>query len=190
MTLEADERKRLLEVAEASIRHGLEFEHPIKPNPGEYPQHLRDEGACFVSLHRRGDLRGCIGSLEARRPLVNDVAENAFAAAFFDPRFPPLTQSELTELDIEISVLSAPLAMEATSEQDLLRQLQPGIDGLVLEERGHRATFLPVVWEALPDPGSFLAHLKHKAGLSENYWSDTLAFSRYHTEAFGRRFGS
>jgi AmmeMemoRadiSam system protein A len=183
--LDESSRQMLLEVAWESIRHGLVNGVPIRPDPVEYPEPLRAHRAAFVTLHRGGDLRGCIGHLEPCQPLVLDVAENAFAAAFRDPRFPRLEPRELNELTLHISVLSIPEPMSFRDEQDLLRQLRPGIDGLILADRGARGTFLPAVWESLPEPRDFLIHLKYKAGLPGNHWSKTLQISRYHTEAFG-----
>ncbi len=183
--LSKQQRKQLLDVAWQSLRHGLARGRPTTLDPAAFDDRLSSPGASFVTLRRHGQLRGCIGSLEAHRPLVVDVAENAFAAAFRDPRFPPLTEAELEGLTLEISVLGHPEAMHFTSEQDLLRQLRPGIDGLILEDRGRRGTFLPSVWESLPRPGDFLRHLKLKAGLPENHWSDSLRVWRYSTESFG-----
>jgi len=120
--------------------------------------------------------------LEARRPLAEDVVQNAFAAAFGDPRFPPVTEPEVDKLDIHISVLSPLEEMHFASEADLLRQIRPGIDGLVLEDGPYRGTFLPAVWESLPDKRDFLRHLKIKAGLPPDYWSNTLRVWRYTTE--------
>jgi AmmeMemoRadiSam system protein A len=183
--LDESTRRILLEVAWESIRHGLVKGVPIRPDPVEYPEPLRAHRAAFVTLHRSGDLRGCIGHLEPCQPLVLDVAENAFAAALRDPRFPRLEPRELSELTLHISVLSIPEPMSFRDEQDLLRQLRPGIDGLILADRGARGTFLPAVWESLPEPRDFLNHLKYKAGLPGNHWSKTLQILRYHTEAFG-----
>ncbi len=180
-----EERRILLEVAAASIRHGLETGNPLPVRPEDYPPSLREPGAAFVTLNIAGRLRGCIGSLEARRPLVEDVAENAFAAAFRDPRFPPVQDHEFPQLEIHISILGRPEPISVASEADLLAQLRPGVDGLVLHEGGRRATFLPSVWEQLPDPQQFLANLKIKAGLPVNHWSDTIRFERYTVEEFG-----
>lgn len=184
--LTESQRRILLDVARQSIRHGLEHDRPLPVNPADYDERLGTPGASFVTLHLGNELRGCIGSLEAHRPLITDVACNAYAAAFQDPRFPPLTAAELAGLKIHISVLNPPEPMECKSEEDLLQQLRPGIDGLILEERGiHRGTFLPSVWRSLPDPRQFLRQLKLKAGLAPDYWSDTLRVSRYTTESFG-----
>lgn len=183
----AGERILLLDLAEASIRYGLTHGCPLPVDPADYPPSLQQTGACFVTLQREGMLRGCIGCLEPYRSIIEDVAHNAFAAAFSDPRFPPLTESEMAQLDIHISVLSPATPIHFTSEEDLLAQIHPNVDGLILEEQGLRATFLPSVWESLPTPGLFLRQLKLKAGLAGNYWSDTLQVSRYHTESFGQQ---
>jgi AmmeMemoRadiSam system protein A len=127
-------------------------------------------------------LRGCIGTLQAFRPLVEDVAHNAYAAAFHDPRFPRLSAKEYAQLHYHISILSTPEPVKFKDEQDLLAQLRPGIDGLVLEEGLYRGTFLPQVWESLPEPKTFLRHLKQKAGLHPDYWSTTIKVQRYTVE--------
>ena len=152
------------------------------PETGDLPAALLADGASFVTLTWRGELRGCIGSLQARRPLAVDVMENAKNAAFGDPRFPPVRLEELPELVFEVSVLSAPTPFPVESEEDLLQRVRPGVDGLILEEGSRRATFLPAVWEQLPDPRDFLAQLKRKAGLPGNYWSNSLRVERYHAE--------
>jgi len=172
----------LLEVARQSIQYGLQHANPLPVEPGDYPEELQVQGASFVTLSLDQQLRGCIGSLEARRPLIVDVADNAFAAAFRDPRFPPLSEAEFPDLDYHISILTPPEPMQFSDEADLLAQIQPNIDGLVLEDRGHRGTFLPSVWESLPQPAEFLRHLKLKAGLPTDYWSDTLKVSRYRVQ--------
>jgi len=179
-----EEHILLRRVAQESVAFGLDHGGYMPVDTPRYPPPLRAPGASFVTLKKHGELRGCIGSLTAYRPLVEDVARNAYAAAFSDPRFPPLQASELGELEFHISVLSPPVAMEFESEQDLLRQIRPGVDGLVLEDGIHRGTFLPAVWESLPDAESFLQHLKIKAGLPADYWSPTLKVSRYSTDSF------
>jgi AmmeMemoRadiSam system protein A len=141
---------------------------------------LRAPGACFVTLTRQGRLRGCIGSVRARRPLADDVRANARAAALSDPRFPPLTAGELPDTRIEVSLLSAASPLPAASEEEALAALRPGVDGIILEVGGEtHATFLPQVWENLPSPRDFLAHLKHKAGLPPDFWSPELRLQRY-----------
>jgi AmmeMemoRadiSam system protein A len=175
-------RQTLLDLARASIGFGLQHGRPLVALFDEYPAELQARRASFVTLQRQGALRGCIGSLEARRPLVADVTENAYAAAFRDPRFAPLASHEFADLEIHLSLLTPAEPMEAASEADLLRQLRPGEDGLILQEGSHRATFLPAVWESLPEPRSFIRHLKQKAGLPAEYWSDTLTVLRYRAE--------
>jgi hypothetical protein len=150
----------------------------------QLPAHpaLGEPGATFVTLMRRGELRGCIGSLEAHRPLEQDVRENSLAAAFRDPRFPPLRAEEFSETRVEVSLLTAPEFMPAASEAEALALLRPGVDGLIFTHRCNRATFLPQVWESLPDPRQFLAQLKRKAGLSADFWSDDVQLARYQVQ--------
>lgn len=183
--LSAQQRRLLLDIAWASIRHGLAHRCPLDPDPAALPERLGQPAATFVTLQQSGALRGCIGRLEAARPLAQDVAQNAYAAAFQDPRFPPLAPEELASLTLHISVLTPPEPMRFTDEADLLRQLRPGIDGLILEDSGMRGTFLPSVWEQLPEPADFLAALRRKAGLPRGHWSDRLAVARYRTLSFG-----
>ncbi len=145
---------------------------------------LNEKGACFVTLKINGSLRGCIGSIEACRPLIEDIHANAVAAAFQDPRFPPLTLEEFERLRIEVSVLTPLEPMAFSSEEDAANQLRPGVDGVVLQYRHHRGTFLPQVWEQLPDPRMFLAHLKLKAGLAADFWHPDVLLYRYRVEKF------
>lgn len=185
MSLTKTQQDQLLVLARQSIAHGLQTGRPLAVNLDDYPAALSQSRATFVTLERHDQLRGCIGMLEALRPLAEDVAENAFAAAFRDRRFPPLTADELADLELHISVLSPAEAIGFTSEADLISQLRPGIDGVILQERGRRGTFLPSVWDDLPKPNEFLHHLKQKAGLPPTYWSDTIQAYRYTTEMFG-----
>jgi AmmeMemoRadiSam system protein A len=178
------QRKKLLQVARDSLAWGINKGVSKPVDVEQFESELQQPAACFVTLHRNDQLRGCIGSLEARRPLVEDVSKNAFAAGFQDPRFPALQEYELDQLDLSISVLTPAQEMHFTSQQDLIKQLKPGIDGLILEEGQRRGTFLPSVWEQLPDPEQFLHHLKLKAGLPVDYWSDKLRVFRYTTESF------
>lgn len=153
--------------------------------PERYPWSLRRQAACFVSLHRQGRLRGCIGTLEPTRPLITDVAENAAAAATRDDRFPPVQPEEIEDLEIEISILGPPTPLRATFEDEVLSALQPGVHGVILEAASGRATFLPTVWEQVPQPRAFLAALKEKAGWSPDSWPpDTRVFT-YTTERVG-----
>jgi uncharacterized protein len=177
-------RQILLVLAREAIHQGLDRGRPPEVDPLAYPEALRVVRACFVTLQQHGQLRGCIGHLEGFQSLLQDVAENAFAAAFRDPRFPPLRRTELAGLEIHISILGPAEPLRFTSERDLLRQLRPGIDGLILRDGLSRGTFLPSVWESLPDPVSFLNQLKRKAGLAPDHWSPTLEVLRYETESF------
>lgn len=140
---------------------------------------LAEPGATFVTLTQRGQLRGCIGSLEAQRPLAIDVAENAIAAAFRDPRFPPLEEDEFSRTRVEVSLLTPAEPFPVASEADALSRLRPGIDGLILSYGRRRATFLPQVWESLPEPRQFVAQLKLKAGLPADFWHAQIALARY-----------
>jgi len=182
--LDPSQRRMLLALARQSIAHGLDQGCPLSVVPSDYPADLRARRAAFVTLETGGTLRGCIGHLEAVQPLVLDVAENAFAAAFRDPRFRPLTHPELARISIEISVLTPARPLFFTSEEELLRMIEPGRDGLILKEGAARGTFLPTVWESLPEPRAFLRHLKQKAGLRPDHWSDRVRVSRYRTESF------
>lgn len=180
--LSASERSQLLALADTSIRKGLESGKPLTVDLTGLSSSLTDPGACFVTLRLNGHLRGCIGSLEPCRPLATDCAANAFAAAFRDPRFAPVTAAEYPSLQLHVSVLGPAKPLAIQSETELIDLLRPGVDGLVLVEGRRRATFLPSVWQQLPDPGDFVRHLKRKAGLPDDYWSPALQFARYHVE--------
>lgn len=182
MSLTKENQLRLLNLARASIEHGVRTGLPFDPDLAAYPEELLEQRATFVTLNRNDLLRGCIGRLVATRPLAEDIAENAFCAAFKDPRFPPLQAAELEGLEIHLSILTPAEPMAFGSEQDLLAQLQPGIDGLILEDGPFHGTFLPSVWEQLPTPKQFLRNLKQKAGLPPDYWSDNIRIYRYRTE--------
>ena len=184
MQLNTKDKKTLLKLARQSIQTGLDNGVPVSINDLDYDSALQVKAACFVTLTINHQLRGCIGHLEAIQPLVKDVAENAFSAAFRDPRFPALSKDELSRCDLEISVLTPPQPMSFDSEADLLDQIQPGTDGLILEDGLKRGTFLPSVWESLPEKQQFWDHLKLKAGLPVNHWSDSVKVSRYHSLAF------
>lgn len=177
--LSTEERDTLLDIAGQSIRYGLSHNSPLPVTVEDYSERLQLPGASFVTLNIDHQLRGCIGTLEAYQPLVKDVADHAFAAAFRDPRFPALSADEEPRLDIHISILTPAEAMSFSSEAELIAQLQPGVDGLILEDGYNKGTFLPSVWDSLPDATQFLQHLKQKAGLPSNHWSDSLKVSRY-----------
>jgi AmmeMemoRadiSam system protein A len=150
----------------------------------DLPTALAEPAATFTTLRLEGALRGCCGRLEAAEPLATDVAHSAFTAAFRDPRFEPLRRDEFAAINVEISVLSPMEPMRVTDEGDLLEQLQPGVDGLVIAEGWRRATFLPKVWESLPERRQFLCQLKLKCGLPQDYWSSRLEFRRYRTMTY------
>lgn len=181
-TYNDNEKKTMLKTADEAIKFGIENHQPITINLDDYPEKLKETGASFVTLEIGKQLRGCIGTLEAYQPLIKDIAQNAYAAAFRDPRFAPLTPDEYPKITKHISILSKSSPISFSSEEDLLRQIRPGIDGLILSDRGYRGTFLPSVWEQLSTPELFLQHLKMKAGLSPNHWSDTLKVERYTVE--------
>jgi AmmeMemoRadiSam system protein A len=181
INLSPDDRAALLHVARESVRHGLDRREPLPVDASRYSLVLQQVQATFVTLHVGGRLRGCIGALEARRPLIEDVSRHAFAAAFRDSRFTPVQEVEFLSLSYHISILSSPEPMAVASEQDLLSRLRPGIDGVILDEPPRRATFLPQVWEMAPRPADFLALLKTKGGWPAGYWSRRIKVSRYTT---------
>ncbi len=166
----------LLPIARAAISQALYV--PFHDADEDAPW-LLEPGACFVTLTQEGDLRGCIGTLEAHRALLDDVKNNALAAAFRDPRFSPLRAAELAHTRVEVSLLSAPEPMVFSGEADALAQLRPQIDGVIFQYGYYRSTFLPQVWEQLHQPRDFMAHLKHKAGLSPHFWHDEVQLLRY-----------
>ncbi len=178
------EGQQLIEIAHQSILHGLKHGQPLPIEANKYPKHLRHKRATFITLNKQGQLRGCIGSLEARRSLADDINENAYAAAFQDTRFPALSGKELDELDINISILTSTRPIYFSSETDLLRQLRPGVDGLILEDAGQHSTFLPSVWKSLPKKEAFWRELKRKAALPYGHWSKTIKVYRYETQSF------
>jgi len=173
----------LLDVARRSIAHGLVHGRPLAVEPDDYDEALRAVRASFVTLNLCGQLRGCIGALEAGMPLVVDVTEHAFAAAFRDPRFAPLSEPEFRDVDLHISVLTPSTPIDFDDEADLLRQLRPGEDGLIIAKGARRATFLPSVWATLPDPVRFLSHLKLKARIDDDDPREPLRAWRYTTES-------
>jgi AmmeMemoRadiSam system protein B/AmmeMemoRadiSam system protein A len=178
------ERAWLVERARAALVHEVGTGEPDPLDDAEVPARLRLLGASFVTLRRTGRLTGCIGSLEACRPLWRDVVHNARAAAFEDPRFAPVAPEDLPDLGVKVSVLSAtePLPGERDALAALLR---PGVDGVLIEAEGQRGTFLPSVWEAVPSTDRFLAALLTKAGLPDDDWPAGLRAARYTTDEFG-----
>lgn len=178
----SEEKEIILKTAKSAIKFGIEKHQHLRLKLEDYPTKLREKGASFVTIEINSQLRGCIGSLQAYQPLIQDIAQNAFAAAFEDPRFSPITAEEFDQISIHISVLTKPEPMTFSSEEDLLRQIIPGIDGLILSDGLFRGTFLPAVWESLPTAELFLQHLKIKAGLPPDYWSPTIKVEKYSTE--------
>jgi len=174
----------LLRLARSSIEYGLLHRRPLPVRRETLSPALAEPGATFTTLNLHGELRGCCGALEAAYPLATDVAHSAFQAAFHDPRFDPVSARELDAIRLEVSVLSPLEGIVVADEADLLRRLAPGTDALVIIEGTRRATFLPKVWESLPEPGQFLAHLKTKCGLPTDYWSERLEFRRYRATTF------
>ena len=182
--LDENERLGLLDIARRSIIHGLETGRALPIDLAQLSDKQQIESAVFVTLTLGGELRGCVGSLQAVDPLARAVANSAFNAAFRDRRFGKVEAPELDVLRIEISVLSALELVNADSRQALLDALKPGEDGLLMEDRGYRSTFLPKVWEKIPTPSQFLEELMQKAGLPAGHWSDSVRFYRYHTLSF------
>ena len=173
--MSTEQGKILLPIARAAISRALDVPRAADENAPWLAEH----GACFVTLTQYGELRGCIGTLQAHRPLLDDVKSNAVSAVLRDPRFAPLSAVELDITTVEISLLSSTRAMEVQHEADALAQLRPGVDGIVFEYLHYRSTFLPQVWEQLPHPQHFMTHLKRKAGLPDNFWAEEVKLSRY-----------
>jgi len=173
---EFDLGSAVLALARSAIADKLGLNTPL--DAMSHPR-LDERSATFVTLKQAGGLRGCVGSLQAVRALRDDVRANAVAAAFRDPRFAPLEASEFATTSLEVSLLSAEERIEVASEKELLAQLRPGVDGVILEYGGHRATLLPQVWQNVSDPRDFLAALKLKAGLPEDFWSEDMLLRRY-----------
>lgn len=168
----------LLAIARGAI------ERPDGPDPVQDAPWLREPGASFVTLRLDDELRGCIGTIEPHRPLGVDVAHNARAAAYRDPRFDPVSAAEMLRLQVEVSVLSPQRALAAESEAEVIAKLRPGVDGVCFSFGHLRSTFLPQVWESLPDPVLFLAELKRKAGLPASFWHPDVRLTRYTVEKF------
>lgn len=177
--------EQLRRIAWDAIEYGARNHHRcLRVDPNLYPPALQSRASSFVTLREGDVLRGCMGRLEAETSLAEDVARNANNAAFHDPRFDPVRTEEIQRLNLKLSVLSKPEPFPVASETDLLRRIQPGIDGIILRSGGRKATFLPSVWEMLPSPEEFIAQLKRKAGLAEDYWSDNIAIQRYRAEEY------
>lgn len=181
-TLDKACQQTLLAIARRSIELGARVRHCMPIEPGQWLPDLFVERATFVTLQKEGLLRGCIGTLVPRRPLYLDVHHNAYAAAFRDPRFPPVEESETARLRICISLLGPAEPISFRDEADLVSQLRPFEDGLILEAGYRVGTFLPSVWESLPEPRDFWRELKRKAGLPPDAWPRHLTVKRYRVE--------
>jgi uncharacterized protein len=168
--LNADEKQMLLRLAREALESGVRGENLPPLDPATLPSLLREKGAAFVTLTEHGQLRGCIGALQPYQPLAEDVREHAVAAATQDYRFPPIQPNELPKIHIEVSRLTLPQPLPYTSPEDLLLKLRPGVDGVILKDGYRRATFLPQVWEQIPDKAKFLSHLCQKMGAAADLW--------------------
>lgn len=171
------ERKELKRIALSALNAAVLDNKPFSLE-GVSSQ-LMFPGACFITLLKNNQLRGCIGTLDAYRSLAEDVAYNSYNAALRDPRFPPVEPSELNDLALSISILTKPSEMAVDSEAQLLKAIRPGVDGVILQDGPHRATYLPSVWEQLPDAADFIRELKCKAGLPQDHWSDSMKCFKY-----------
>ena len=177
----------LLDIAERAIVDGLRHRHPTVPTREELPEELLRPTGTFVTLHVHGELNGCIGSIETDKAVGVSVARHAWSAAFTDPRLPPLRWVDYDHLDVEVSLLSPLSPIAAASRDALFDALEPGVDGLLIAAGARRAVFLPSVWEQLPSPEAFLAHLLRKAGLDSASWPDDLRAFGFTAEKFARR---
>jgi uncharacterized protein len=184
MNVALSQRSELHDLARESIELGLRAGELVPYGGEPVNAELRHPRASFVTLRVGEDLRGCCGTIEATRPLSEDVWNNAWASAFADPRFPPLTIGEWEQTSTQISVLSEPERCDVRNEAELLHTLRPGIDGLILQCGARRSTFLPAVWEQLPEPTRFVRHLKMKAGWPADFWPADMQVWRYTTECF------
>ena len=183
VTGEVERGEVLLPIARAAIARVLDVPHAAD----ESAPWLAEHGACFVTLTQFGELRGCIGSLQAHRSLLDDIKGNAVSAALHDPRFTPLSAEELDITTVEVSLLSATQAMVVRDEADALAQLRPNVDGVIFEYGRYRSTFLPQVWENLARPRDFLAMLRRKAGLPEDFWAQDVKLSRYSVTKWSKK---
>jgi AmmeMemoRadiSam system protein A len=164
------EQKTLLRLAREAMEHGVKGEAVPSVDETSLTSNLREEGSSFITLTEHGQLRGCIGSLEPYQSLAADVREHAIAAALKDPRFPPVGKEELNGIKIEVSRLTRPVPLEYKDADDLLSKLRPHVDGVILRDEFHRATFLPQVWEKIPNPTDFLDNLCYKMGADPDLW--------------------
>ena len=177
------DRNFLLALARTTIEAKLKGQGSIE-KPKEISSALQEKRGCFVTLHKHGVLRGCIGTIEPQKSLLEGVEENAVNAAFGDPRFPAMTEDELEDIEIEVSVLTTPRVLEYSDADDLKKKLRPGVHGVILSRGYQRATFLPQVWDQLPRVEDFLAHLCNKAGMQRSCWTDPQTVIRVYEAAY------
>lgn len=182
---DTSDRERLIGLAEETIAAGVAGVEP-DVDLASWPDWAHRPEATFVTVYTNNSLAGCIGTLTARRPLAQDVAENAFRAAFADPRFPALSSDDLGSMSVHVAVLGPLIAFPVHDEDDLVEKMRVGVDGIVLEAGNRRGTFLPAVWEKLPEPAAFLGHLKRKAGFEPDEWPEDLKVYRFEVEEFDR----
>lgn len=177
------DRRTLLQLAVVAVRDRLHQRPPSPSDPTTWTEPLRELRATFVTLRRRGELRGCCGTVRPREPLARDVVRSALSAAFSDPRFASVEPHEFVELDLHISLLSRPQSLSILTEADLVAVVRPGIDGLILSDESHQGVFLPSVWEQVATPREFVRRLKQKAGFSPDHWSPWLRVERFTAES-------
>lgn len=180
--LKPDQQQTLTTLAREAIAYAVAHGHAPDIDITDYDSELQQQGASFVTLTIDKQLRGCIGMLQAVRPLVEDIANNACAAALHDHRFSPLRADELDKIDVHISVLEAPEPLACASEQELLDKLEAGKDGLILSDGARKATFLPSVWDSIQDKAEFVRHLKLKAGIPADHWDASMTASVYRVQ--------
>ena len=181
LPISQDDEIKLLNIAHESVNFGLKFGEPLKVDTQKYSTTLQTYCGTFTTLKCDGELRGCCGSIEAILPLISSVTYSAYKSAFQDSRFPPLQSSELKDLTISISILSPTEELQFEDEADVMNQIKPGVDGLVIEYMDLKGTLLPSVWKSIPDKYQFFSMVKQKAGLSEDFWSEDLRVLRYTT---------
>jgi uncharacterized protein len=189
--LTPQEQKTLLRLAREALEHGVKHEHLPPLDSSSLSPRLLEDGASFVTLTEGGQLRGCIGALEPYQSLAQDVREHAVAAALEDPRFPPVNEREVDRIHIEVSRLTRPVPLQYTDANDLPSRLRPHVDGVILRDSYRRATFLPQVWEKIPDPAEFLDNLCYKMGANPDLWRRKhLEVLTYQVEEFHEAAGS
>lgn len=183
--LTEDERNILLEKAREAVELAVQGKKLTELDLDSLSENLRKPGATFVTLTKKGGLRGCIGTLDVKMPLIEDACEHAIAAALHDFRFAPVIQEELDDIKIEISRLTTPIVVDYSNAEELLEKITAGVDGVIIKDGTSRATFLPQVWSKIPDKEEFLDHLCLKMGASPDLWrSEKITVLTYHVEKF------